>query len=192
MAPLPWFCLDFLSGPPLGFFVPSHGLLCRLKLFLTSTSPARTLAYRAGEGRPGRKAADFPDRSAATIGPLPRLVRPETREISISLVMKADMLFKIQGDRDDLWDFFGPSLFLNLLSLNPLSDCGWAREVCPKEMLKMKVAPQSLLKTKGQKSAPQSLLKTSWLRCFPYDSMIWKELAVIFAAEVQDGTEDCK
>jgi hypothetical protein len=33
-----------------------------------------------------------------------------------------------------------------------------------KKMLKMKVAPQSFLKTKGQKSAPQELMKIKELR----------------------------
>jgi hypothetical protein len=34
---------------------------------------------------------------------------------------------------------------------------------CTKKMLKMKSAPQSLLKTKGQKNAPQELFKISKL-----------------------------
>jgi hypothetical protein len=89
-------------------------------VFLTNASPARKLAYWAGEGRPERKAADFPDRSAATIGPLPRLIRSDAREISVSMVMKADMLIKTKPVSDDLRDFCGPSLFLNLLSLNQL------------------------------------------------------------------------
>jgi hypothetical protein len=95
------------------------------------------------------------------------------------LVMKADMLLKKQTVSDDLSDFRGPSQFFNLLSLNPLPDCGWAREWAGKKMLKMK-------------SAPDSLLKTNELWCFSYDSMIWKELAMIFAAEGQDGAADCK
>jgi hypothetical protein len=43
-------------------------------------------------------------------------------------------------------------------------------------MLKMEVAPQSLLKTKWQKSAPQSLLKTNKLARFRHELMKRREL----------------
>jgi hypothetical protein len=43
--------------------------------------------------------------------------------------MKADMLFTIKDVSDDLRDFCGPYLFLNLLNLNLLPDCGSVRDV---------------------------------------------------------------
>jgi hypothetical protein len=47
-------------------------------------------------------------------------------------------------------------------------------------MLKMKVPPNELLKTKGQKNAPNKLLKISKLSNFPNYFIIHKELAAIF------------
>jgi hypothetical protein len=44
-------------------------------------------------------------------------------------------------------------------------------------MLKMKIAPQSLLKTKGQKSAPQELMKINKLTSFHDELMKGKEIA---------------
>ena len=48
-----------------------------------------------------------------------------------------------------------------------------------KEMLEMKVGPQSSLKTKGQKSGPQSLLKTNKLAHFHNELMKGKEIGVM-------------
>ena len=49
-----------------------------------------------------------------------------------------------------------------------------------KKMLKIKVAPDELLKTKGGESALDGLMKTKKLTEFPNDCMIGKELASIF------------
>ena len=59
-------------------------------------------------------------------------------------------------------------------------------------MLKMKSAPQSLLKTKGQKSAPDELMKIKKLRDFPHDFMICKGLAVIFTSDSRQETVDSR
>ena len=48
-----------------------------------------------------------------------------------------------------------------------------------KKMLKMKVALDESLKTKGQKSAPDDFMKINELSYFPDDIMISKELAKI-------------
>jgi hypothetical protein len=53
-----------------------------------------------------------------------------------------------------------------------------------KKMLKMKIDPDELLKTKGSLKwrtiDPDEYLKINWLRDFPDDFMICKELAVNF------------
>jgi hypothetical protein len=46
-------------------------------------------------------------------------------------------------------------------------------------MLKMKISPQSLLKTKGQKSAPQSFMKTSELSYFRHELLKEKEIGLV-------------
>jgi hypothetical protein len=50
-------------------------------------------------------------------------------------------------------------------------------------MLKMKIAPQSLLKTKGKKSAPQSLLKKNEIACFHDELLKGKEKEEIMSYE---------
>jgi hypothetical protein len=50
---------------------------------------------------------------------------------------------------------------------------------------KMKIAPNELLKTKGQKSAPNEFMKISELSRFRYYFMIHKELAAVSTLRVR-------
>ena len=54
-----------------------------------------------------------------------------------------------------------------------------------KKILKMKGAPNELLKTKGQKSAPNEFMKISELSRFRYYFMIHKELAAVSTLRVR-------
>jgi hypothetical protein len=54
-------------------------------------------------------------------------------------------------------------------------------------MLKMKIALDELLKTKGGESALDGLMKINKLVDFAYDFIICKELVVIFAWDGQGG-----
>ena len=55
-----------------------------------------------------------------------RIPYPESppSEVFMSLLFDPMMLFKIKEVRRDLRKFSGPALFLILLNLNKLSDCG--------------------------------------------------------------------